>query len=611
MSKGRFIIRWGLVLFLLFLVIHLLGKSDIRIDVNYGDPHDHHHGKKRLSAQEADMTDGWEKIVFNPRERGIPPNKNVVPGNQGVAKKQDGSGESFVLAYTGKKNLPPIYLDFIDRNQPWDKTLENSMKNEWKMNKYLSDRTPLNRDTADERHATCRVRHYQRQLPAASVVLVFYNEALSVVLRTAFTVLKESDPRLIHEILLYDDCSTIDELKAPLERHIADYPKIRLVRSKERGGLVKARLYSSREARGEVLLFLDAHCEPTPGWLEPLLEPIAKDRTAVTVPSLDDINWETLVYSGAETIQVIGGVNWLMNMLWAAIPPREEMRRKQEDPYPITANLRTASMAGGLFAMNREYFKELGEYDEGLGVWGGENMELSFKIWMCGGSMVMVPCSKVGHIFRPSHPYDFMGNTGEVVSRNYIRVARVWFDEELDFFFKIRPHFEHVDVGDISERLAIREKLKCKSYAWFIKNIYPELPLQSDLIGAGEFKTEDGRCMDTRGGDLRQSGRLYLGLCNTSPGKNSNSNRFMMLTKDNKLMGLNFCCDSGYEEGLQFHTCHNQGGAQGFQYDPNTKQIKQNSGRCVTGDAARQLVVMADCREGDRTQRWDFEYRYI
>ena len=83
------------------------------------------------------------------------------------------------------------------------------------------------------------------------------------------------------------------------------------------------------------------------------MEPIAKDRTTVTVPSLDDINWETLVYAGAETVYVIGGVNWLMNMLWAAIPQREIKRRQKEDPFPITANLKTASMAGGLFAMDR------------------------------------------------------------------------------------------------------------------------------------------------------------------------------------------------------------------------------------------------------------------
>ena len=58
---------------------------------------------------------------------------------------------------------------------------------------------------------------------------------------------------------------------------------------------------------------------------------------------------------------------------------------------------------------------------------------------MCGGSMLFVPCSKVGHIFRPAHPYDFMGDTGDVVSTNYIRAARVWFDDELDFYFKLRP----------------------------------------------------------------------------------------------------------------------------------------------------------------------------
>ena len=37
-------------------------------------------------------------------------------------------------------------------------------------------------------------------------------------------------------------------------------------------------------------------------------------------------------------------------------------------------------MAGGLFAIQRKYYRQMGEYDAGLDTWGGENLEMSFRV---------------------------------------------------------------------------------------------------------------------------------------------------------------------------------------------------------------------------------------
>ena len=41
---------------------------------------------------------------------------------------------------------------------------------------------------------------------------------------------------------------------------------------------------------------------------------------------------------------------------------------------------RSPTMAGGLFSIYRQYFFDIGSYDEGMDIWGGENVEISLRV---------------------------------------------------------------------------------------------------------------------------------------------------------------------------------------------------------------------------------------
>ena len=75
--------------------------------------------------------------------------------------------------------------------------------------------------------------------------------------------------------------------------------------------------------------------------------------------------------------------------VWMEIPAHEKDRMRQEardSGVPITTvPFRSAALVGCALAVQKQHFFDVGAFDEGMNVWGGENIELAMRNWMCHG----------------------------------------------------------------------------------------------------------------------------------------------------------------------------------------------------------------------------------
>ncbi|EDV52151.2 putative polypeptide N-acetylgalactosaminyltransferase 11 [Drosophila erecta] len=464
---------------------------------------------------------------------------------------------------------------------------------EYHYNAWLSERIPLKRALEDYRDPQClKINYSSEKRLTVSIVIASQQEHPHTLLRAIYSVIAQTPPALLKEIVLvHDGHGDID-----LIQHIHQkLPIVIQLEMETLKGIIQGRLTGARIATGDVLVFLNGHMEVTKGWLPPLLEPMLSNNQTVTEPIVDAISTESFAYQKLLEPEQMA-FDWQLDHIF--LPLDQHSWNNLPKPYP------SSQLEGRVFAIDRSWFWKLGGWDEALQDYGGDALELSLKAWQCGGLILTVPCSRVGVIYKRDELEAQMApnrNPSLQVQKNFKRVVDVWFDEYKLHFYRYNPRLRNLTSESLDKPRDLRRRLNCKSFGWYrsqvapqIRNHYLHAALSSYGVGKIMPFVAPHFCLSIK------AGFPVIRQCNSTNFED------WTLTSRCQLKHGNMCLDVDYKNNVRTTKCSKKVPKNPWHYNYQHSSFVSNGNKCLQIDVSKVRLIVSACDSDVTAQRWMF-----
>jgi len=264
----------------------------------------------------------------------------------------------------------------------------------------------------------------------------------------------------IDSIIAYTDADLLDDIIVCDDADIGYSRGGVLVQRTNKLGRAVAFNNAMEMAKSDQLIFIRSKTKFSENWIRPLLEKLTETNIiSPVIHSLDVLFWST------------------ENSKWESWGWRWDLKLYNKVPV----NQFSPAISTNCMVIHRNRLIEIGLFDSGMKMGSGEDLELSLRNWLFGGTCMICSDSTV------SVGYDIDVHPNTV--NNLARIVHAWLPDYYSYFLNAwGVQRSDIDTGRMSGLLNLKPQ-QIHDVKWFLEAYQPELFGIYNLKGVGTGKS--------------------------------------------------------------------------------------------------------------------------